>query len=171
MRTLQTLGRTLLLIVCVTTFSAVIAVPFAWLTVKSDLPFRRAWTVLAALPLVIPSFVGAFLYISVLGPKGLLQSALEGVFGVERLPDMYGLVGATAVLTLLSYPYLFLTVRGSIANLDTATEEAARSLGHSAWSTFFRVTLPQLKPSIAAGLTTCGALYAERVRGCCSAAL
>ena len=150
-RTLETFWRTLLLIVCVTTLSAAIAVPFAWLTLKTDLPFRRVWTVLAALPLVIPSFVGAFLYISALGPKGLLQSALEVMFGVERLPDMYGLLGATAVLTLLSYPYLFLTVRGSIANLDPATEEASRSLGHGAWSTFFRVTLPQLKPSITAG--------------------
>ena len=151
MRTLETLWRTLLLIGCVTTLSAAIAVPFAWLTLRSDLPFRRTWTVLAALPLVIPSFVGAFLYISALGPKGLLQSALEVLFGVERLPDMYGLLGATAVLTLLSYPYLFLTVRGSIANLDPSTEEASRGLGHGAWSTFFRVTLPQLKPSITAG--------------------
>ena len=150
-RTLETLWRTLLLIGCVTPLSAVIAVPLAWLTVRSDLPFRRVWTVLAALPLVIPSFVGAFLYISALGPKGLLQSALEVMFGVQRLPDMYGLLGATAVLTLLSYPYLFLTVRGSIANLDPATEEASRGLGHGAWDTFFRVTLPQLKPSITAG--------------------
>ena len=150
-RTLETLWRTLLLIGCVTTLSAAIAVPFAWLTLRTDLPFRRAWTVLAALPLVIPSFVGAFLYISALGPKGLLQSALEVTLGVDRLPDMYGLFGATAVLTLLSYPYLFLTVRGSIANLDPATEEASRGLGHGAWSTFFRVTLPQLKPSITAG--------------------
>lgn len=150
-RTLGTLWRTLLLIGCVTTLSAAIAVPLAWLTQRSDLPLRRTWTVLAALPLVIPSFVGAFLYISALGPKGLLQSALEVLFGVERLPDMYGLFGATVVLALLSYPYLFLTVRGSIARLDPSIEEASRGLGHSAWSTFFRVTLPQLKPSIAAG--------------------
>ncbi|MXY45504.1 MAG: iron ABC transporter permease [Chloroflexi bacterium] len=150
-RTLETLWRTLLLIGCVTTLSAAIAVPFAWLTTRTDLPFRRVWTVLAALPLVIPSFVGAFLYISALGPKGLLQSGLEVLFGVERLPDLYGLVGATAVLTLLSYPYLFLTVRGSIANLDPATEEASRGLGHGAWNTFYRITLPQLRPSIAAG--------------------
>ena len=151
MRTVETLWRTLLLIGCVTTLSAAIAVPFAWLTTRTDLPLRRVWTVLATLPLVIPSFVGAFLYISALGPKGLLQSALEVAFGVERLPDLYGLFGATAVLTLLSYPYLFLTVRGAIANLDPATEEASRGLGQGALSTFFKVTLPQLKPSIAAG--------------------
>ena len=151
MRTLETLGRTTLLIVCVTALSAAIAVPAAWLTARSDLPFRRVWTVLLALPLVIPSFVGAFLYASALGPRGMLQGLLEAAFGVQRLPDIYGLTGATLVLTLLSYPYLFLTVRGAIANLDPATDESARSLGHGAWSAFFRVTLPQLKPSIAAG--------------------
>ena len=111
-RTLETLGRTLLLAVCVTSLSAAIAVPFAWLTVRSDLPFRRMWTVLLALPLVIPSFVGAFLYASALGPRGMLQSLLEAAFGVQRIPDFYGLAGATLVLTLLSYPYMFLTVRG-----------------------------------------------------------
>lgn len=150
-RTLETLGRTTLLIVCVTALSAAIAVPAAWLTARSDLPFRRVWTVLLALPLVIPSFVGAFLYASALGPRGMLQGLLEAAFGVQRLPDIYGLTGATLVLTLLSYPYLFLTVRGAISNLDPATDESARSLGHGAWSAFFRVTLPQLKPSIAAG--------------------
>ena len=150
-RTLETLGRTTLLIVCVTAFSAAIAVPAAWLTARSDLPFRKVWTVLLALPLVIPSFVGAFLYASALGPRGMLQGLLEAAFGVQRLPDIYGLTGATLALTLLSYPYLFLTVRGAIANLDPATDESARSLGHGAWSAFFRVTLPQLKPSIAAG--------------------
>lgn len=150
-RTLETLGRTLLLVVCVTSLSAVIAVPFAWLTARSDLPLRRAWTVLLALPLVIPSFVGAFLYASALGPRGMLQSLLEAMFGVQRIPDFYGLAGATLVLTLLSYPYMFLTVRAAVANLDPATDESARSLGHGAWSTFFRVTLPQLNPSIAAG--------------------
>lgn len=151
MRTLETLGRTTLLIVCVTALSAAIAVPAAWLTARSDLPFRRVWTVLLALPLVIPSFVGAFLYASALGPRGMLQGLLEAAFGVQRLPEIYGLTGATLVLTLLSYPYLFLTVRGAISNLDPATDESARSLGHGAWSAFFRVTLPQLKPSIAAG--------------------
>lgn len=151
LRTLQTLGRTFLLVACVTAFSAVIAMPFAWLTVRSDLPFRKVWTVLIALPLVIPSFVGAFLYISALGPRGLLQTLLENAFGVQRLPEIYGLVGATLVLTLLSYPYMFLTVRSAISNLDPAAEESSRSLGHGALSTFFRITLPQLKPSIAAG--------------------
>ncbi len=150
-RTLYTLGRTLLLIATVTSASVAIALPLAWLTTRTNLSLRRMWTVLFALPLVIPSFVGAFLFVSALGPRGLLQRLLAGPFGVDRLPDIYGLEGATLALALLSYPYVFLTVRAALANLDPAMEESARSLGHGAVSAFFRVTLPLLRPSIAAG--------------------
>ena len=144
-------GRTLTLMLTVTALSMVIAVPIAWLSVKTDLPFRRVWSVLSVLPLVIPSFVGAFLLISAFGPRGLVQQALAGPLGVDRLPDIYGLPGATLALALLSYPYVLLTVRGALVNLDPATEEAARVLGYGSLKTFWRVTLPQLRPSIAAG--------------------
>ena len=150
-RTVHTLGRTVLLLVTVTASSVAIALPLAWLTVRTDLPFRRTWSVLSMLPLVIPSFVGAFLFVSALGPKGLLQQMLSGPFGVDRLPEIYGLPGATLTLALLSYPYVFLTVRGGLRSLDPALEESSRSLGHGAWSTLFRVILPQLRPAIAAG--------------------
>ena len=105
-QTAFTLGRTALLVVTVTASSAAIAVPIAWMTVRTDLPLRRLWSVLTMLPLVIPSFVGAFLFVSALGPKGLLQQLLAGPFGVDRLPEIYGLPGATLTLALLSYPYV-----------------------------------------------------------------
>ena len=151
LRTAQILVRTVVLVAVVTGASVALAVPLAWLTVRTDLPFRRAWAVLTVLPLVIPSYVGAFLAVSALGPKGLRQQALSVPFGVDRLPDIYGLPGAAITLSLLSYPYILLTVRGVIGNLDPALEESARSLGRSQWSTMLRVTLPQLRPAIAAG--------------------
>ncbi len=149
-QTAYTLGRTVLLIFTVTASSIAIALPLAWLTVRTDLPLRRTWAVLISLPLVIPSFVGAFLIVSALGPKGLVQQMLSP-FGVDRLPEIYGLPGATLTLALLSYPYIFLTARGALADLDPALEESSRSLGHGPLNTFFRITLPQLRPSIAAG--------------------
>ena len=148
--TAQTLGRTALLIATVTLGSAAIAIPLAWLTVRTDLPLRGMWSVLSVLPLVIPSYVGAFLFVSVLGPRGMLQQAL-GPLGVDRLPEVYGLPGASLTLVLLSYPYLLLIMRGAWSNLDPATEDSARSLGHGSWSTMLRVTLPQLRPAIAVG--------------------
>ncbi len=151
LRTLQILTRSVVLVVMVTSISVVLAVPLAWLTVRTDLPFRRLWAVLTVLPLVIPSYVGAFLAVSALGPRGLVQQMLSGPFGVDRLPNIYGLPGATITLALLSYPYILLTVRGVLSNLDPGLEESARSLGHGPWATLRRVTLPQLRPAIAAG--------------------
>ena len=105
-RTAEILLRSILLIVCVTAGSIALALPLAWLTVRTDLPLRRMWSVLTVLPLVIPSYIGGFLVVVVLGPKGMLQQLLDGPFGVNRLPDIYGLAGATLTLTLLSYPYV-----------------------------------------------------------------
>src|SRR5215210_3218650 len=148
--TLAVLGRSTLLAAVVTAASVALAVPLAWLTARSDLPGRRAWAALAALPLVIPSYVGGFVLVSMLGPRGLLQGFLEPI-GVERLPAIYGLPGATLALTLFTYPYVFLTVRGALRGMDPALEEAALGLGSGRWAAFFRVTLPQLRPAIVAG--------------------
>ena len=150
-RTAQILLRSVLLVTTVTATSVAIAVPLAWLTVRTDLPFRRLWGVLTALPLVIPSYVGAFVVVSALGPKGMLQQLLSGILGVDRLPDIYGLSGATITLALLSYPYVLITGRGVIGGLDPSLEESARGLGAGAWSTMARVTLPQLRPAVVSG--------------------
>lgn len=149
-RTLHLIGRTGLLILLVTAGSALLAVPIAWLTTQTDLPLRRAWAVLTALPLVVPTFVGSFLYISALSPRGILQQALEPL-GIDRLPEIYGLPGAFLVLTLLSYPYVLLTVRSAFQSLDPAFEESARTLGHGRMSAALRITLPQLRPAITSG--------------------
>lgn len=154
-RMLETLGRTALLALSVTCGSIVLAVPLAWLTVRTDLPFRRVWSVITALPLVIPSYVGALVVVTALRPTGLLQQVLEGPFGLEQLKiygsEIYGFPGAMLTLTFLSYPYVLLSVRGAIWGLDPSLEESARVLGYRARGTFFRVVLPQLRPAIAAG--------------------
>lgn len=166
-RTLETLGRTLALAVTVTAASGLIAVPLAWLTTRTDLPLRRLWAVLTPLPLVIPSYVGAYLMASALGPRGLLQQVLEAPLGLERLPDIYGFPGAVLSLTLLNFPYMLLGVRAALLKQDPALEEAARGLGHSAWQTFRRVTLPHLLPALGAG-SLLVALYALRDFGAVS---
>jgi iron(III) transport system permease protein len=150
-RTAETLVRTLWLAGAVTVCSALIAVPLAWLTVRTDLPGRRVWATLGPLPLVIPSYVGAYVIASAFGPRGLLQGLLERWFGVERLPSLYGFGGALFTLTILSYPYLLLSVRAALLRLDPALEEASRSLGDSSWRTFWRVTLPLLRPALGTG--------------------
>lgn len=150
-RTFQIFLNSIFLAVVVTALSAIIAVPLAFMTVRTDLPWKRFWSVVTVLPLAIPSYVGSFAIISALGPRGsLLQKWLEP-FGIDSLPSIYGWPGAVLGLTLFTYPYILLTVRGSLYNIDPALEEAARTLGYNPFKTFFKVTLPHLYPSIAAG--------------------
>lgn len=149
-RTRTILIDTIVLAVAVTAAALVISLPLAWLTTRTDLPARRTWVVLTALPLAIPTYVGAFAMIGALGPRGIVQGWLEPL-GVERLPSIYGFGGAFIVLTLFTYPYLLLTVRAAYNRLDPSLEEASRTLGRNSLITFLRVVLPQLKPAIAAG--------------------
>jgi iron(III) transport system permease protein len=149
-RTLQVIANSIVLAVLVTALSLLLALPSAWLTVRTDLPGRRVWSTLLALPLVIPSYVGAYALISMMGPRGIVQGWLEPL-GVERLPSIYGLPGAVWALTIFSYPYLLISIRAGFYHLDPAQEEAARSLGCGPWRTFWRVTLPSLRPAITSG--------------------
>jgi iron(III) transport system permease protein len=127
-----------------------LGVPIAWLTTRTDLPGRRMWAVLTAIPLAIPSYVVGFAFVAFFGPRGTLQGLLAP-FGVDRLPSIGGLVGAALVLTLVSYPYVSLAARAAILRTDPAVEESARLLGDRRMTVFRRVTLPMLVPAVAAG--------------------
>ena len=156
--TMEIVLNSILLTVAVTVLSVLLAVPLAVLTVRTNLPYRRFWTVVVALPLAIPSYIGAFAFVSMFRPRGVVQSWLEP-FGVERLPDLFGLHGAILIITLYTYPYVYLTTRAALKAFDKSLVEAALVLDHGRWSTFRRVTLPQIRPAITAGALLT-ALYA-----------
>jgi iron(III) transport system permease protein len=150
-RTLRLALRSLGLAAAVTAAALALALPLAWLTARTDLPARRLWTVLTLLPLVIPSYIGAYLFVSALGPRGLLAQLVDGPLGVDRLPSIYGLPGAWLTLTLFTYPLALLTIQAALRRLDPQLEEAARGMGRSGWSVYRTVVLPQLVPAIGAG--------------------
>ena len=79
--TLTVLARTVALVAVVTAASIVVGVALAVLTVQADIPYPRLWTVVAALPLAVPSYLGAFAAVSAFGPRGALTGALAQ-FGV-----------------------------------------------------------------------------------------
>lgn len=131
-RTLELLTRSLVLAGSVTATCLVLGVALAWLVVRSDVPWRRGWVVLAALPLAVPTYVAGFAWISF-------------------FPDLVGFRGTFVVLTACSYPYVLLPVVAALRHLDPAGEEVARSLGLSSRQAFLRVVLPQLRPALATG--------------------
>ncbi len=149
-RTLAAIAATLALGALVAAGTVAIGVPVAWLTTRTDLPARRAWTILTAVPLALPSYVVGFAFLAFFGQRGTLQGLLAPL-GVERLPSIGGLFGAVLVLTLVSFPYVTLATRAALLRLDPAVEESARLLGDRRMTVFRRVTLPVLVPAIAAG--------------------
>ena len=148
--TLGPLWRSILLATLVSLATAVLGTGAAWLVVRTDLPLRRLWRLLLPLPLVIPSFIGAFSLIAAFAPGGLLVRLLEPV-GLTPLPQVRGLPGAFVVLSLLTYPYVYLPVAARLGQLPPSYEEAARLLGRTPLQVFREVVLPQLRPAVLAG--------------------
>ncbi|NLT31605.1 MAG: iron ABC transporter permease [Propionibacterium sp.] len=132
-------GTTLLLAGTVGLASTVLAGTCAFLVTRTDLPFRRFFAVLMALPLAIPSYVAAFNWLTI-----------GNLWGSPAQFD--GFWSAVVVLTLYSTPYVFLPVAAALAQADVSQEEVARSLGHSPVSVLLKVTLPQVSPAVAGGL-------------------
>ncbi len=145
------LWRTSILVGGTLAVAVPVALTGAWLVVRTDLKWRGFWATVLALPLVFPSYVAAFALIAVLGPSGPLQSLLEPL-GVERLPAIvYGYSGALIVLSLFTYPYIYLLLVPAWRALDPSLEESGRTLGAGPFRTWRRVVLPQLRSPLFAG--------------------
>src|SRR3989442_3786594 len=145
-------ATTLSLATMATIWAMLLALPLAWLVVRTDLPFRTLCRWLAVIPLAIPSYIGAMSYIALLGPVGSVNTWLSSLIGApQQWVNIYGFWGGVFVLGLFTYPYIFLLVSAALEATNPSIEETARSLGESPLGVFHRVTLPMLRPSILAG--------------------
>lgn len=143
------LFRTLWLALLVSLAASIVGTGMAWLTARTDLPGVQIWRILLPLPLVFPSFIAAVALIAAVGPGGLVATALVPL-GVE-LPEVRGLAPAFILLTLLTYPYVYLPVAARLEQIPASIEEAGRTLGHRPASVAFRITLPETKGALVAG--------------------
>jgi iron(III) transport system permease protein len=145
-RYLPLLENTFFLTTIVTLLSSFLGVSLAFLVIKTDLPFHSLWRVLLIAPLAIPTYVGSLVYIIFFGPRGMLYE------WIGELPfNIYGLSGAIIVMTLFTFPYIYLLVSAGLKNINESFECASIGLGLSKRETFFRCLLPMVYPSLAAG--------------------
>lgn len=145
-RNLRLLGNTAALTGLVLAFGTLLALPLAWLVVRTDMAGRRLITWLSVAPLAVPGYVMAYALLGLGGYQGILGR----LFGLS-VARPSGLWAAAAALTLYTFPYLFLNVRSALLGLDASLEESARSLGLNRWEVVRRVVLPQLRPALLAG--------------------
>jgi iron(III) transport system permease protein len=131
-----------------------LGVSLAWLTGACDFPGRRllSWTLL--LPLAMPTYVLAFVFLGLFDFSGPVQSQLRDWFGAGvRFPDIRSTAGVILVMSLALYPYVYLLARNAFQTQGKRGLEAAEILGCSPLGGFFRVVLPMARPWIAGGLT------------------
>ncbi|MEX2236800.1 MAG: iron ABC transporter permease [Dehalococcoidia bacterium] len=147
---------TLKLAICVSLVTVVVGVGLAWLIVRTDLPGRGVFVWLAAMPLSVPPYVGALVYIAILGPNGYVEEWLSALTGTRErdlpMPEYYSLGGTTLALSLFTYPYVYLMASAALRSFNPTLEEASAASGRRMLSTFWSVVLPLLRPAIGAGV-------------------
>lgn len=127
---------------------------FAWLSACCEYPGRRWLEPLLVLPLALPPYVLAFVYLGILDYGGPVQATARDLFGSVPgwITALRGPGGVLAVLVLAFYPYVYLLARSSFIAGGLSTFEAGRSLGVSPLRVFLRVNLPAARPAIVAGM-------------------
>lgn len=125
---------------------------FAWLCVCTDLPFRKAFTILHIAPYGLPTIAAALAWIFLLTPKaGLFNRFLMWVFGLQNAPfNILSMPGMIWALSAHLYPWAFLLTSAAFATMDRSFEDAARMSGANQFKTFRKITVPLVAPSIAA---------------------
>jgi iron(III) transport system permease protein len=132
----------------------VLGVSAAWWIARRSFPGRNFAVWLMILPLAIPTYVFAHIYTSLLEEHGWLGQVWLALFGnTLAIPDIYNVFGATVVLSLAGFSYVFLLARSALSVSTRSLEEAATIQGASKVEVFFKVNLPLLRPAIAAGLS------------------
>jgi iron(III) transport system permease protein len=146
-----------LLMLGVGTGTLIIGVGCAWLTSVCVFPGKKlfAWGLL--LPLAFPGYIIAYTYTGMLDYAGPVQTWIRELsgWGIHEyfFPEIRSLGGAMTMFTLVLYPYVYLLSRAAFLEQSVCVLEVSRTLGCSAWSSFYRVALPLARPAIVAGLS------------------
>ncbi|BAU56706.1 ferric iron ABC transporter [Halorhodospira halochloris] len=148
----QILRNTAILIFGVGFAVMFIGVGLAWLTAVCEFPGRKFFDWALMLPLAVPAYVLAFVFVGFFEYSGPLQTSLRDIFGPEfQLPPVRSAPGVVLVMALVFYPYVYMLTRAAFLAQGRTPLEAARIQGLGPWAAFGRVALPMARPAIAAG--------------------
>jgi iron(III) transport system permease protein len=149
--------NTILLVVNVMLLSLVLGVPTAWLMAMCQLPGGKILQWALVLPLAMPGYIIGYIYTDWFDYAGPVQIVLRQITGWEGgsywFPDIRTIGGASVVLSLVLYPYVYLMCRAAFMEQSISLLQSARLLNCSAWQSFLRVSLPLARPSIAVGIS------------------
>ena len=147
--------ETVLLLAGVALATAIIGAGTAWLVTAFRFPGRDALAWLLALPLAIPTYIVAYIYVDICDALGPVQNLMRALTGgrIAWYPDVRSLGGAIFVFSLVLYPYVFLAARAMFQTQSASLFEAARTLGATRLMLARHVALPLARPALAVGLS------------------
>ena len=149
---------TAVLLVGVAAMTVTLGAGLAWLVTAFDFPGRRLLDGCLLLPLAVPTYIVAYVYLDVLHAVGPVQETLRWMLGYEgprefRLPDIRSMAGCIGMLGFVLYPYVYLPTRALFAMQSASLLETGRTLGLTRRQAFIRIALPLARPAIALGLS------------------
>lgn len=149
---------TLTLMAGVGAITFVVGTAVAWLVTMCRFPLRPLFLWASLIPMAMPGYIVAYAYVDFLSYAGPLQTWMRAMFGWSRpsdywFPEIRSMGGAIFVLSMVLYPYVFLTARASFIRQPATQLEVARALGQTPWGAFRNVALPLARPGIAVGVS------------------
>ncbi|MEM9277056.1 MAG: iron ABC transporter permease [Pseudomonadota bacterium] len=149
---------TLMLMLGVGLFTAIIGNATAWLVTYFDFPLRKTLQWALMLPLAVPTYISAYTFVEFFSYTGPLQEAVRAIGNYQSsreywFPEIRSLWGTVFVLGIVLYPYVYLSVRTLFLLQGTNIPDSARMLGANRMRILFRVTIPLARPAIILGVT------------------
>ena len=135
--------------------SVVFALALAWITIRTNAPFRRLFELTAIVPNILPPILVSISWVMLLNPSnGLINGVLVKLFGLEKGPfNIYSIPGLIFVEGLILTPLAFLIIAAAMKSMDPSLEESAKTLGSSEFGVMSRITFPLMRPAILAAAT------------------
>lgn len=149
----KALNNSFIVSLSVTGLCILIGVPMGYFVARVKIPGKNMMLSLGILPIIMPSFVGAFTWVILLGRQGVVRhflNVLLSPFGIT-IPTIYGMFGMILCMTLTYYPFVFQLAYGAFASANALLEEAGMLMGASRWHIFRTITFPLILPSLGAG--------------------
>jgi len=119
----------------------------AWVLVRYNFPLKSLMNSLIDLPFAIPTVVTGIMLVNLYGPNSFIGTFL-GNYGFEIVFAKPGIILA---LLYVSFPFVVRTVQPVLLEMDLDMEEAAKTLGASSLTIFFRIVMPTLLPAVLTG--------------------
>ncbi|WP_179875498.1 iron ABC transporter permease [Sinorhizobium sp. BJ1] len=141
--------RTFWLALMTASGSTLLGLAFALVATRTGFRFKKSLRLLTVLPIITPPFVIGLVLILLFGRSGVVTEAVSAVLGIEPGRWLYGLTGIWIAQVLSFTPISFLVLIGVVEGVSPSMEEASQTLKADRRRTFWRISLPLMKPGLA----------------------